>query len=180
MEDRFLIKRCKQGDSQALRCIYQQHREALVVLAVALTGDVHAAEDVLHDVFFKFARGLDRFVLTGKLKAYLSVCVANEARNHHKRTRVRCADDIDQVDLEAGQEINPVQRAIGNEQLGLISEALVQIPMDQRGVIALHLHTGLTFREIAQQLGDPVPTIKSRYRYGIAKLRSILGQEVTS
>ncbi len=180
MEDRSLIKRCKQGDSQALRCIYERHRGSLVVLAVALTGDVHAAEDVLHDVFLRFARGLDRFTLTGKLKAYLSVCVANEARNHHKRTRVRQADDIDRVDLEAGRTGNPLHLAMGNEQLDLLSRALGRIPMEQRCVIALHLHTGLTFRDIARQLGEPVPTIKSRYRYGIAKLRSILCQEVTS
>lgn len=71
-------------------------------------------------------------------------------------------------------------REICNEQLFLISQAMGQLPMEQRIVIALHLQAGLTFRSIGKQLDCSVPTLKSRYRYGLTKLRSILPKEVTS
>lgn len=180
MENRLLIERCKQGDSQALQRIYDKYREHLVVLAMALTGNLNEAEDILHDVFLNFVRNLDRFKLTGKLKAYLAVCVVNQARNYLKRANYRKATDVDQVDIIATNQRDPLKTAICNEQACLISEAMMQLPMEQRSVIALHMHAGLTFGAIAKQLNISAGTIKSRYRYGIAKLRSILQKEVTS
>jgi RNA polymerase sigma-70 factor (ECF subfamily) len=54
---------------------------------------------------------------------------------------------------------------------------MAQLPYDQREVIMLHFQAGLTFQAIAQQHGISVNTIKSRYKYGIEKLRTILGSE---
>jgi RNA polymerase sigma-70 factor (ECF subfamily) len=179
-EDRLLIERCKQGDSQALQRIYDEYREHLVVLAMALAGNLNEAEDNLHDVYHNFVRNLDRFKLTGKLKAYLAVCVVNQARNNLKRANYRQGTDLDQVVIVATDQRGPVNTAICNEQVFLISEALIQLPMEQRSVIALHLHSGLTFRAIGKQLNVSVGTIKSRYRYGITKLRSILQKEAAS
>ncbi|MFC1762105.1 RNA polymerase sigma factor [Planctomycetota bacterium] len=180
MHDVLLIKRCKEGDSEALHCIYDRHRERLLVIAMTLTGNINTAEDILHDVFLNFVQRLDRFKLTGTLKGFLAVCVANQARNHLKSVKVRQGQDIDQVKIETSPQRGPVRTAMINEQLALLSQAMIQLPIEQRTVIALHLHADLTFRAIAQQLDSSVPTIKSRYRYGLTKLRSILREEVTS
>jgi len=180
MEDRLLIERCKQGDANALCRIYDKYREPLLVLAIALTGNISEAEDVLHDVFLSFARNLDTFRLTGKLKAYLAVCVVNQIRNHLKRAKYRQAVDLDQLEVLASSQRGPVNAAVCNEQLHLIGQAMIQLPLEQRSVIVLHIHAGMTFRGIAKQLKLPVATAKSRYRYGITKLRSILNHEVTS
>ena len=180
MKNRLLIERCKQGDTEALQSIYDRYRESLLVVAMALTGNLAEAEDILHDVFLGFVHNLDRFKLSGKLKAYLAVCVVNQARNHLKRANLRQASDVDQVEIVARDQRNPVNTAICNEQVHLISQAMVRLPMEQRSVIALHLRMGMTFREIGKHLQLSVPTAKSRYRYGITKLRSILNQEVTS
>jgi len=51
---------------------------------------------------------------------------------------------------------------------------MAELPVEQREVITLHLHAGLTFREIALQLGLSINTVQSRYRYGIEKLRTLL------
>jgi len=180
MKDRLLIERCKQGDSEALQCIYEKYRDHLLVLAMALTGNLTEAEDILHDVFLGFVRNVDSFKLTGKLKAYLAVCVVNQARNEQKRAKYRQARDVNDIEIVATSSRSPVSTAMCNEQLYLIGQGMLNIPMEQRSVIALHLRMGLTLLEIGKRLQVSVPTVKSRYRYGITKLRSILQKEVTS
>ena len=59
-----------------------------------------------------------------------------------------------------------------------MTRALAQLPQEQRQVVVLHLLSSLRFREIAQQTGESVNTIQSRYRYGLAKLQSLLNGEV--
>ena len=59
-----------------------------------------------------------------------------------------------------------------------VGDALGQLPYEQREVILLHLHSGLTFREIAGARKMSINTVQSRYRYGLQKMRSFLNSEV--
>jgi RNA polymerase sigma-70 factor (ECF subfamily) len=61
------------------------------------------------------------------------------------------------------------------EQIG---QALKQLPYDQCEVILLHLQSGLTFQAIAQGLDLSINTVRSRYRYGLEKLRNLLKGEL--
>ena len=81
MEDKLLVFRCKQGSCDALRRLYEKYRDYLLILAVALSHDVNLAEDAVHDAFVRFAENLEKFELTGSLKAYLATCVANRIRD---------------------------------------------------------------------------------------------------
>ena len=81
MEDKLLVYRCKQGSRDALRRIYDKHRDYLLILAVALSHDVHLAEDAVHDAFVGFAEKIESFELTGSLRGYLATCVANRVRD---------------------------------------------------------------------------------------------------
>ncbi len=82
IEDKLLILKFKQGRHEALRQIYDKYKVELLRLAVVLIGDVNTAEDMVHDVFVKFARSADRIKLTGNLKNYLVTSVINRVRNH--------------------------------------------------------------------------------------------------
>ncbi len=180
MNDHDMIERCKKGDSEALGELYDEYREHLLILAIALVGCMDEAEDVLHDMFVNFVERLMAFRLTGSLKGYLSICVANQARNHRKRTAYRVAVNLDEAKTMVSGKASPAQVAISNEYVQLLGTAMSRLPMEQREAVALHLHCEMPFREIARQIEIPVSTVKSRYRYGISKLRSILNREVAS
>ncbi|MHC4754511.1 MAG: RNA polymerase sigma factor [Planctomycetota bacterium] len=177
MEDRYLVLRTKAGDTEALRGIYDKYRDDLLILAIALLNDKAGAEDVLHDVFISFVGHLKTFKANGSLKGYLATCVANRARNINraKQTRAIEFNDSEPVSLDSDE---PCQSLICNEQLEQLSAALAQLPYEQREVIMLHHQGGLRLKTIAGQQGLSVNTVKSRYRYGIEKLRSILKSEV--
>ena len=178
MIDRLLVARCKRGNRDALRRIYEKYRDDLLVLAIALSHDVNLAEDAVHDVFVAFARNVASFKLTGSLKAYLARCVANRIRDLMRMHRSRARAINTERACSASQDENdPGRLIVCSEELRLLSSALAELPHEQREVIVLHVHSQMRFRLIAKSLGISVNTVKGRYRYGIRKLRSILNSE---
>jgi RNA polymerase sigma-70 factor (ECF subfamily) len=178
MEDKLLVFRCKRGSSNALTRVYQKYKRDLLILAMTLLNDTSAAEDVVHDVFVTFVQNLNQFNLTGSLKGYLLTCVANRARNINKAKREHNigSDMPEPVSLEPGE---PAQSMICNEALKQLDRAMAQLPYEQRETMMLHLHARMTFSTIARRQRISVNTVKSRYRYGLEKLRLILNHEVS-
>jgi RNA polymerase sigma-70 factor (ECF subfamily) len=168
-----LAGRHREQGTDALCRIYDKYRDGLLVLAIALSHDVHMAEDAAHDVFMSFAQSFADREFQGNLRAYLSTCVANRVRDlmHKERGRARAAEP-DTPEPADTQE--PSRRIICNEELRLLSAALAELPEEQREVIVLHIHGQMRFTGIAKSPGVSVNTVKGRYRYGIRRLRSIL------
>ena len=196
MEDTLLVFQSKRGSREALTRIYEKYKADLLLLAMGLLNDKTAAEDVVHDVFLSFVRSLDGFRLTGSLKGFLLTCTANHARNWNKAERVRmrvggrgsdlCVEPDAQRPFGPGPPSNRGQDArdtletlVCNEQLELLSGALAGLPFEQREIVMLHLHGRMTFQAIAKAVQISANTAKSRYRYGIDKLRVTLNSEVT-
>ncbi len=174
LEDRFLIRRFNAGDVRALRGIYEKYRLDLFRVAAALLHDPASVEDVVHDAFVAFASQAGRFELRGSLKGYLAICVANRARNASRQCRP--------VDPERLRQVRPepdASQAASDEELyQTVRTALAGLAPDQRQAIVLHVLGSLRFREIARQTGESVNTVKSRYRCGIQRLRSLLNGQV--
>ncbi len=175
MEDKQLVIKCKRGASDALERIYQKYKADLLVLAIALLNDKSAAEDVVHDVFVTFVQSLEKFRLTGSLKGYLLTCVANRARNSNK-AKHRQSVGLEVAEFFGSNSDEPPASIICNEQLQQLSSAMNRLPYDQREVILLRHQAAMTFRAIAESLGLSNNTAKSRYRYGLDKLRLILDE----
>ena len=178
IEDKLLIYRFKQDHNGALRQIYDKYKVELLKLAVVLIGDTNKAEDVVHDVFVRFAQSAERIKLTGSLKNYLVTSVINRVRNIHRDNKRRSETSLEGADLITSSERNPYQWAILGERLTMLSNALADLPYEQREVITLRMEMDMKFRQIASMQQTSVNTVKGRYRYAIEKLRSILDSEV--
>jgi RNA polymerase sigma-70 factor (ECF subfamily) len=179
IEDKLLIWKFKCGSKDALRRIYEKYKNELLKLAVVLVNDVNAAEDAVQDVFVNFAQSAAEIRISGNLKKYLTVCVANRIRNRKRDQQRHRLASIEDADCAISDLKRPEQWAILSEQLKLLSSAMAQIPDEQREVIALYMQGNLTFRQIAGIQNVSVNTIQGRYRYGLDKLRSLLDSEVT-
>ena len=178
LEDRLLILKFKNGSQSALRRIYEKYRKYLLKLAAALLHDLSTAEDVVHDVFLQFAQSRKRLKLEGNLKSFLRTCVLNSARNKAKSEQIRSTVGLDGIEPIPAGSTNPDYLIILKEDSMRITNALAQIPYDQREVVVLHLHGDMKFKEIAVLQETSIKTILSRYRYGLEKLRVILNSEV--
>ena len=176
MEDKLLVLRCKRGSTDALGRIYEKYKTDMLVLAMALLNNTSAAEDTVHDVFLSFVQTIEKFRLTGSLKGYLLTCVANRARNVNKAKHQQSVTSNPAEPVSSDLD-EPSRSIVCNEQLQQLSSAMAQLPYDQREVIMLHFQAGMAFRTMGKSLGISANTAKSRYRYGLDKLRSIFDNE---
>jgi RNA polymerase sigma-70 factor (ECF subfamily) len=178
LDDRLLVWKFNRGDTDALRRIYGKHRDDLLKVAAALLNDRDGVEDVVHDVFVTFAQTVGQFRLSGSLKGYLSICVANCARDKNRAMRRRQTVGLDDAEPVHSAKNRPDDSAVRGELSERLDLAMVQLPYEQREAIVLHLQSKMKFRQIAKSQDVSVNTVMSRYRYGLAKLRSILNGEL--
>jgi RNA polymerase sigma-70 factor (ECF subfamily) len=176
LEDSVLIWRFKHGSDDALRRIYEKYKNDLLALAVSLSNDVGVGEDAVHDAFVSLAEMGARLELRGNLKSYLSTCVANRVRRLN-RVASRRMDGQNEAAVFRHDSKGPDEVAMAAEKLQRVGDALMQLPYEQREVILLRLHAGLTFRTIAKSQKISIHTVQSRYRYGLEKLQLILNSE---
>ena len=176
-DDKDLLQDLKRGDIDALRCIYERYKNDLLTIATYLMIDQAAAEDCLHDVFVNFAATITDFNLRSNLKGYLITCTANHARDALRRNKRQVSlTDEQNCDRPTNYNADPAEKLLQRERTAALTDALEQLPYDQREVITLHTHGQMTFQQIAQQQNVSINTAQSRYRYGLNKLRSLLTQ----
>ena len=178
LEDKLLIWKFNRGNRDVVRGIYEKYKNDLVTLAAAILIDVNSAEDVVHDVFASFIRRSPKFRLTGSLRNYLSVCVANGARNINKAAQRRRHVALDETEPPLAEASGPESDAIFGEEAQRLTWALAQLPYEQREVLLLRSYSGLRFKTIAASQGVSANTVRGRYRYAVDKLRSMLNGEV--
>lgn len=178
LEERLLVSRFNRGDTDALRRIYGKYRDDLLKVARALLNDTDGIEDVLHDVFVSFAETSGEFRLRGSLKGYLSICVANRARDRNRAMQRQQTISLEESEPARPGKDLPDESAVRGELSERLSHAMARLPYEQREVIVLHLQSKMKFRQIAELQEVSVNTVLSRYRYGLDKLRSILDGEL--
>jgi len=178
MEDGRLVWRLNCGDATALARVYEKYRDDLLRLAGSMLNDRAAAEDVVQDVFVRFAGAARTFRLTGSLKGYLATCVANAARNSLKAARRRETAGLDGESACSPEAQSPECWLIASEQFDRVRAAMGELPPEQCEVVTLHLYGEMSFRQIAEWQKTSIKTVQSRYRYGLEKLRSLLKGEV--
>ena len=174
LEDKLLVWRFNRGDPDALRSIYLKYRIDLLKVAAALLNNRDHVEDVVHDVFVSFAQTVGTFRLSGTLKGYLSICIANRARDANRAMFRRRTVNLDQPEKFLPDQ-NQSDRSVMRDELSeRLNRAMAELPYEQREVIILHLQSRMKFQQIAKGKSVSLNTVQSRYRYGLNKLRSIL------
>ena len=152
--------------------VFTTELQSLYRYACYRLGEREAAQDVIQELYLKLhKRKLDE---VKNLRCYLyralSNCCTQQLR---ERRKVEYVDVTALRDLQA-DDITPSN--FEQEQV-LIARLLAALPDEQSEVIRLHLHGECTFAEIAEILDIPLPTAKSRYRYGIEHLRKELQKQ---
>jgi RNA polymerase sigma-70 factor (ECF subfamily) len=135
----------------------------LLAYAVSLLSNRAASEDVVQQVFTRLLRG--DLQINGAPTPYLYRAVRNAAQNFRR-------DHVREVDLDG---IGWLESPPGKEDDALaLQSALRVLPSEQREVVVLHVWGQMTFDEVAATLDVSPNTVASRYRYGLARLRSEL------
>ena len=170
-----LVDRMAAGDETALATLYDQFAPLVYGLALRVTNDQGAAEDVVQDVFVGLWERPGSFdPARGPLRSYLGVIAHRRAvdwvrreaafRRREERESLRGGDAPPDV-AEAATSLVLAQR---------IRDAVDALPPDQRQCVTLAYFAGHTYREVADLLGIPEGTAKSRLRLGMTKLAGMV------
>ena len=146
----------------------EKEKRQLFCYACYRLGDANEAKDILQDIFITLCATPGVIENTKNLKNYIYRCLSNKCN-----TQLRSRQKLQLVDIESKEvsETEDYEPTNFEQEYTLINKLLSTIPQEQSEVIRLHIHGEKTFREIADILEIPEASVKSRYRYGIEKLR---------
>lgn len=177
-EDEALFARIANGDEAAFASFYDRHETLLYSIAHRIVGTDTEAEDVLQEaavLVWERAPTYNRSL--GKPLSWAITIVRNKAidrfRSGKRRSEV-FSEITEEAMPEAGPGMEPDPRAFAGEDATFVRRALASLGRDQRQAIEMAFFGGLTQNEIAEQLGQPLGTIKARIRRGMIQMRDAL------
>jgi RNA polymerase sigma-70 factor, ECF subfamily len=173
--DAALVLAVARFDQRALAEVYRRHAGAVFALARRILGDATAAEEVLQEVVLKLWSHPDRFdPVRGSLRSFLLTQAHSRAVDLARSTgaRRRREDTDAQRTAAAGYDL---EREVWDLAMAQhVRDALATLSEGERAAIELAYFGGYTYREVAEILGEPEGTVKSRIRVGLQRLRAAL------
>jgi RNA polymerase sigma-70 factor, ECF subfamily len=174
VSDQALLERIVGRDAHALADFYDRFAPVALALAARVLGDRSEAEDVLQTVLTRVWQEAGRYDATrGSVATWLLSWVRNASIDRLRRREALQRATLHSVDrgTGTGHEEAPPDTSEAREKL---ARAVADLPPDQRQVIELAYFDGLSQTQIAQKLGEPLGTVKTRIRLGMNKLRQAL------
>jgi RNA polymerase sigma factor (sigma-70 family) len=175
LSDEALVALAARSEQSALAELYDRYGRPAYGLALRVLRDEALAEDAVQDAFMAIWKTAARFVPEkGSASTWILTLVHRRAVDVVRREQRRRADSLDaapEVHGGAGAD----EEAWLRLQRERVQSALRQLPDQQREALELAYYGGFTQSELAERLGQPVGTIKSRMFNGLARLRELLG-----
>lgn len=176
-QDADLIKAYLQGDQDALGFLYARHIPGVFNFISRLAPRELDAEDVVQESFIKAWRNLKRFDQSRSFKTWLFTIAKNTLLDRIKAKKSIPFSFLDSADGESPLSIEPVDdRPLPDAALQLLesdkaaSDLLDILDPGKRAVVVMHVLEDLSFRQIGEVLGEPLDTVKTRYRRAILAL----------
>lgn len=170
-----LIERARSGDGAAAGEIVERYQRRIFTLCVRILGDTDAAEELTQETLVKALTGLERFDGRSKLGTWLHRIATNACYSRIRSDRVRSRGRVAWPETAEPQARPGVKRADevldAGQRRRLVSLALDQIQPEHRVVLVLRDVQGLEYEQVAEVLGVPIGTIKSRLFRARAALR---------
>ena len=173
--DEDLLSRVAEGDRDAFGTLYQRYARAVLGLALRRLGDRGRAEDAVQEAFasvWRAARSYRRD--RGPVAPWLYAVARNAIADRGRAKMEPTAEPVDRASEEAG----PPDRAEQSWVAWRVHRALEQLPETERHVIELAYWSELSQSEIADFLGIPLGTVKTRTRSGLRRLAGELEEEL--
>ena len=184
-----VIQRLRAGDPSVLETLIERYGARVYRVAVGITRNHDDAEEVVQDVFHTLFRKIDSFEGRAALGTWLYRVAANAAlikrRGKRLELEVKLEDhlpmfkadghrDGDRAFLLADWSETPESRLLSGEAREMLEDALARLPAHYRAVLVLRDVEERSNEEVAEILGEPVPTVKSRLHRARMAVRELL------
>ena len=181
--DAKLVARCLKGDARSWESLLQMYSGRVFNLAYRYTGRYDLSEELTQDIFLRIFENLDSFrPETGSLRNWIMRVGRNLIIDHYRATRkdrnVAGSEELEVLDFTDHNEIpNPFQDLYSKERAEFLISGLRRLTHELREAVVLRDIEGLSYQEIAELLGIPDGTVKSRINRGRIELARVLRRE---
>jgi RNA polymerase sigma-70 factor (ECF subfamily) len=173
-----LIERCLRKDNTAWEQIVSRFKRKVFHIAYKFTGRHDDAEDLTQEIFLKVFKSLDKFNRDADFSTWLSSVARNYCIDHYrasKREKEVLVEDLVAFDLApASAGSNPHRALEDRDRRSFLRKGLEALPEKLREAVVLRDLHGLSYQEMAEQLGLPEGTVKSRINRGREELSRLL------
>jgi RNA polymerase sigma-70 factor (ECF subfamily) len=175
--DEELVARSMGGDLDSFNQLVLRWERPIYALAYRVIGREEDARDVCQETFLRAFRALGGFKGQAKFSSWLYRITLNLCRDWIRRERrqplAQTPEGVDLVELAGeAEDTESVEELVARKEIGAaVSKAMALLPEEQRTAIVLKEYHGLTFQEIADMLGCPLSTVKTRLYQGLTVLR---------
>jgi RNA polymerase sigma-70 factor (ECF subfamily) len=182
LRDEELMERLGSRDLAAFEALYDRYGDLVYSVSLRVVGDTYIAEDVTQDVFIRVWRRPEQFDLRrGRFITWLLSVTRNRSIDHRRSQARRLRHEAlpapeDEEDLLPSEDSrdDPALATVLSDERAAVRMALEVLPPEQKLAIQLAYFGGLTQQEIANKLGQPLGTVKTRIRLGMQKMRGAL------
>lgn len=177
--EQLLARRLHAGEEAALGEVYDEHHNFVYGLALRVIGDKQAAEDVTQDVFVTLWNDPARYdPARGSLRAFLGTIAHRRSVDLIRREEARRRRETrtaGEAVVAAGADDHAMRTATAE----LVRRAVAELPPSQREALELAYFQGHTYRQVADALGIPEGTAKSRLRLALQRIAEALHPELS-
>jgi RNA polymerase sigma-70 factor (ECF subfamily) len=185
-EDEALMLAYRQGEARAFNLLLSRHQRPVFNFLVRQVGNKTLAEDLLQEVFLRVIRGAGTYKKEAKFTTWLYTIARNLCIDNARRAKHRRAASLDQPiskkdeggrtmgDTVADKAPGVERQAASRRLQERIQQAVSTLGDDQREVFLMREQLNMPFKEIAEVIGCPENTVKSRMRYALEHLRKQL------
>jgi RNA polymerase sigma-70 factor (ECF subfamily) len=183
LDDEALLRLIVHSRKEALGVLYDRYSRLVFSLALHTVGDLETAEEITQDVFFRVWEKAGTYRSDqAKVSTWLASIARYRAIDVVRQRGARVEiNSIGWADLSPGAEPyvdgpeESTEKSIARQR---VRAAIHGLPVDQQQAIALAYYQGLSHSQIADQLGEPIGTVKTRIRLAMQKLRATLQQDL--
>lgn len=165
-----LVERARAGDEEAFASLARGAGDRLLAIAYRILRDLGLAEDAVQQTLVLAWRELPSLRDVNRFDAWLHRLLVNACYRESRRER-RFAANVRVLSIEEPARSNEYVSVVERDQL---ERGFRRLPPEQRAIFVFHHHLGLTHLEIAEQLGIPIGTVKSRLHYATNTLRAAI------
>ena len=174
-DDAELVRRATAGDAAAFGALVKRHERRVYTLCLRLVGNEHDASDAAQDAFITAYRRLDSFRAEAAFTTWLHRIAVNASYDLlRRRARAPLLGTRDDADA-SGRAAPAADHASESAESIDVRRALEQVPLEYRAALVLHDAQDIAVQDVAEILGVPVGTVKSRLHRGRIALARALG-----
>ena len=175
LDDSDLVMLAQKGDAMAFEAIYDRHSPGVARALGSFAGpDRDLLDDLTQDVFLKVVNGLASYSPTHPFSHWLFTIALNVGRNHARRQSKVNPVNPSELDDFAGEDAHTID---WSEEImaKTLTRMVAGLPVQMREVVSLRVGSDMSYGEIAEILGIPVGTARSRMHNAIKTLREKAG-----